>query len=648
MYDISIVIVNYNVKDFLFKCLESIEKAKGNLKVEILVVDNDSSDGSVEYLRPLFPEVTFVETGDNLGFGKANNIGFEMSKGKYILILNPDTVIEEKNLKTVFDYMEQNPDVGITGCKVLNPDGTFQLPCRRGFPTPWASFCKLFGLQGVFPKSKIFAQYNQTYRSTEETYEIDAIMGAYMFARKDVIDELEGFDRDFFMYGEDIDLCFRNKKLGYKTMYLHTTSIIHYKGESTRRSSINDVKHFYDAMVIFAKKHYSRSQFFLIFIKVGIFLREILAYLLRFKEDVGYILADLIVVNFALLISSYIKYGRFFPFPDYAYPTIFIAMPIVIVLSMIFSGEYFEEKHSVRKSVFGVLIMFFITSSLTYFFKEFAFSRGVVLMTTGFCGLLMPAVRLLATAVKKSFGSEKDKSIIIVGLNENSAEIARSLEKPEHSNINVSGFVSIKESFPEKFENYPVLGNIYFLDEVIKKSGAKEIVVSEPEITNNKLMDIVSKFSDTGVKYHIATEYDQLMFSEILEDIAGRKSPQTSYPISSLRNIIAKRTVDIIIPTLLLTILIPFTILFGKKGLIKELWHALLGKKSLIGYYIENIDNLKYPFGKEGVTGLAHISHPDRLSKESINKLNEFYLTNYSVSLDFDIIIKSIYRSNKK
>jgi GT2 family glycosyltransferase len=648
MYDISIVIVNYNVKDFLFKCLESIEKAKGNLKVETLVVDNDSSDGSVEYLRPLFPDVTFVETGANLGFGKANNIGFEMSKGKYILILNPDTVIEEKNLKTVFDYMEANPDVGITGCKVLNPDGTFQLPCRRGFPTPWASFCKLFGLQGMFPKSKLFAQYNQTYLSTDETYEIDAIMGAYMFARKDVIDELEGFDRDFFMYGEDIDLCFRNKQLGYKTMYLHTTSIIHYKGESTRRSSINDVKHFYDAMVIFAKKHNSRSKGFLVFIKLGIFLRAILAYVLRFKEDVGFMIADLAVVNSALIISTYIKTGEFFPFPEYAYPTIFIVMSIVIVLSMIFSGEYFEEKHSVRKSVFGVLIMFFITSSLTYFFKQFAFSRGIVLMTTGISGLGIPTIRLIAAALKKKFGSEKDKSIIIVGLNENSAEIARSLEKPEHANINVSGFVSIKESYPTDFENYPVLGNIYFLDEVIKKSGAKEIVVSEPEITNNKLMEIVSKFSETGVKYHIATEYDQLMFSEILEDIAGRKSPHVSYPISSLRNILAKRSIDIILPLLALSIFLPITVIAGKKGIIKKLWHTLLGKKSLIGYYTENIDDLKYPFGKEGITGLAHISHPERLSKDSINKLNEFYLTNYSVSLDFDIFIKSIYRSNKK
>lgn len=645
---ISIVIVNYNVKDFLYKCLESIDAATSNLTVETIVIDNDSSDGSVAYLRPLFPDVTFVETGENLGFGKANNLGFEMAKGKYILILNPDTVIEEKNLQTMYDYMESNPEVGIAGCKILNPDGTFQLPCRRGFPTPWASFCKLFGLQSMFPNSKIFAQYNQTFRSPDETYEIDAVMGAYMFARKEVITQLQGFDRDFFMYGEDLDLCYRNNQLGYKTAYVHTTSIIHYKGESTRRSSINDVKHFYDAMAIFAKKHYSRSKTFLLFLKLGIFLRAIMAYILKFKEDVAYILCDLALVNGALLLSTKLKTGDFFHFPDYAYPTIFITISIVLLLSMLISGEYFEGRHSVRKTVFGVLVMFFLTSSLTYFFKQYAFSRGVVLMVTGFSGISLSLVRLISVAISKGFGAEKDKRILVVGLNENAAEIVRSLEKPEHSNINVCGFVSIKESYPLDYENYPVLGNIYFLDEIIKKCKAKEIVIAEPEITNNKLMEIVSKFSDTKAKYHIAHEYDQLMFSEIIEEISGRKNADMIYPISTIRNILIKRSIDILYSLMALTLFLPFTIIFGKRGILKKMWHVLCGKKSLIGYYKTEKMPFKYPFGKIGITGLAHISNPERLSKTAINQLNDYYLSNYSFSLDFDIFIKTMIRKTRK
>lgn len=642
---VSIVIVNYNVKDFLHKCLESIDKSVFNRgEVETIVVDNDSSDGSVEYLRPLFPKVKFSETGENLGFGKANNLGFEIATGKYILILNPDTVIEENNLQTMYDYMEDNPEVGIAGCKVLNPDGTFQLPCRRGFPTPWASFSKLFGLQSLFPKSKLFAQYNQTFRSEDETYEIDAIMGAYMFARADVIEKLGGFDRDFFMYGEDIDLCFRNKKLGYETRYVHTTSIIHYKGESTRRSSINDVKHFYDAMAIFAEKHYARSKIFLLFLKTGIFLRAGLAYLGRIKSDLLFILVDLLIINAALLVSTKIRFGEFFAFPDLAYPTVFIAVSSVLLFSMTVAGEYFEGRHSFRKSIFGVLIMFFITSSLTYFFKQFAFSRGIVLMMTGFSGLLMPGTRLLSFLLRRAIGTEKEKKILVVGLNPEAAEIVHEMESPEHSGVKPEGFVSIDESYPETYENYPVLGNIFFLDEIIKKAGAKEVIIAEPKISNNKLMEIVSKFSSEKIRYHIAGEYDQFLYSEIIEDITGRKSPRTAYPIDTLRNKIFKRFADMFMSLILLTAFLPLTAAVGKKPAIQKLFEVFLGKKSIFGLYVRPGLPYSYPIGKEGITGLAHIANPERLSDEAINKLNEYYLSNYSVSLDMDILVKKLFR----
>ena len=159
--------------------------------------------------------------------------------------------------------MERDIKCGIAGCKVLNADGTFQLACRRGFPTPWASFSKLFGLQKLFPKSKTFAGYNQTFRSVDETYYIDAVIGAFMFARMEALDQAKGFDPTFFMYGEDIDLCYRVNQNGWSIAYVHTTSIVHYKGESTRRSSIDEVKHFYEAMEIFVEKHYGKSHLFL-------------------------------------------------------------------------------------------------------------------------------------------------------------------------------------------------------------------------------------------------------------------------------------------------------------------------------------------------------------------------------------------------
>jgi len=184
--DISIIIVNYNVKDFLEQCLLSIRKSIKLLFVEIFVVDNNSTDGSIEYLKPLFPEVKFIQTGENLGFSKANNIAINQADSKYTLILNPDTILSDNTLEMMYRYMELHPEVGISGCKVLNGDGTFQLACRRGFPTPWTSFTKLFGLQRLFPKSKLFAKYNQTFRSENESYYIDAIIGAFMFCNTEL------------------------------------------------------------------------------------------------------------------------------------------------------------------------------------------------------------------------------------------------------------------------------------------------------------------------------------------------------------------------------------------------------------------------------------------------------------------------------
>ncbi|MCK5742257.1 MAG: glycosyltransferase, partial [Chlorobi bacterium] len=431
--DISIVIVNYNVKDFLLQCLRSVEKSLSSafctdLSVETIVVDNDSNDFSVEYLRPMFPNVKFIDLKENIGFGRANNIGFDHSNGRYVLILNPDTIIEENTLKVMFDYMEANPEVGVAGCKVLNPDGSFQLACRRGFPSPWSAFSKLFGLQKLFPKSKIFAGYNQTFRSEDETYYIDALIGAFMFARKETLDKVGGFDPDFFMYGEDLDLCYRINKENQKIAYVHTTSILHYKGESTKRSSMNEVKHFYEAMEIFAGKHFSGSKLFLLFLRLGIMLRAVMAYAANHKRGIFTILFDLLAVNASMLIATKIRSGMFFGFPDYAYPTLFIVLSSIIIAAMIAVGEYFESKPTVTKSIFALMISFFVLSSLTYFFREFASSRVIILMTIGFSSILTSAYRVILNISESISEHTNRKLTAIVGENENTRKIAESLE----------------------------------------------------------------------------------------------------------------------------------------------------------------------------------------------------------------------------
>ena len=210
--DLSIVIVNYNVKEFLQNLIHSIYKAGERINYEIIIVDNASDDGSVELLQEKFPDVKLIVNSKNLGFSKANNIGMSVATGKYILLINPDSIVQEDTFEKMISFFENTPDAGLAGCKILNPDGTLQLACRRSFPGPWTSFCKVIGFSNLFPKSKFFARYNLTYLNENETYEVDAVSGSFMMIKREVLEKVGNLDEQFFMYGEDLDWCYRIKK----------------------------------------------------------------------------------------------------------------------------------------------------------------------------------------------------------------------------------------------------------------------------------------------------------------------------------------------------------------------------------------------------------------------------------------------------
>ena len=277
--DLSIIIVNYNVKEFLQNLLHSIDKALQNLSSEIIVVDNASDDGSIEWIKSKFPSVKLIENKTNLGFGKANNQALKIAEGKYLLLINPDAIVSEDTFTKMIHFLEGQKDAGLAGCKILNPDGSLQLACRRSFPGPWTSFCKVTGLSNFFPNSKMFARYNLTYLNENQTYEVDAISGSFMMLKRVVYEKLGGFDEQFFMYGEDLDLCYRVQKAGYKVFYVHTTQVIHYKGESTKRSSMDETKIFYNAMHLFVKKHFSSSFLVEIILRSAIGFRKLFAFI---------------------------------------------------------------------------------------------------------------------------------------------------------------------------------------------------------------------------------------------------------------------------------------------------------------------------------------------------------------------------------
>ncbi len=269
---LSVIIVNYNVKYFLEQCLRSVLKASRNIETEIFVVDNNSSDDSIAYLTPLFPEVIFIANNDNPGFSKANNQAIELARGKYILLLNPDTVVEEDTFSNVCRFMDEHPDAGALGVKMLDGNGNFLPESKRGFPSPWNSFCKIFGLSKLFPKSPFFAKYHLRYLDENQIHEVDVLAGAFMLLRKSVLDKTGLLDETFFMYGEDIDLSYRITLAGYKNYYL-PTPIIHYKGESTKKD-IKYVKIFYQSMIIFFNKHYPHySKLYTVLIHMAIYIR---------------------------------------------------------------------------------------------------------------------------------------------------------------------------------------------------------------------------------------------------------------------------------------------------------------------------------------------------------------------------------------
>ena len=275
---LSVIIVNYKVKHYLEQCLRSVAEASRGIAVEVIVVDNASGDGSVEYLRERFPDVTIIASEENLGFARANNLAIRNSHGQYVLLLNPDTIVAEETFRDFISFMDSTPDAGGCGAYMLHTDGSFAPESRRGLPTPFVAFCKMSGLASLLPKSRTFGRYYMRYLNENEVNRIEIMSGAFMFLRRDALDKAGLLDEDFFMYGEDIDLSYRILKAGYNNYFL-PSRILHYKGESTVKSSYRYVHTFYRAMELFFNKHYAHYSILLSLpIKLAIWGRAMLAY----------------------------------------------------------------------------------------------------------------------------------------------------------------------------------------------------------------------------------------------------------------------------------------------------------------------------------------------------------------------------------
>lgn len=653
MIKLSIIIVNFNVKAFLQNCLLSVRKALEKIPSEIIVVDNASDDGSVEIIKKNFLDVKIIELSENLGFSKANNIGLKIAKGEYICLLNPDTIVEEDTLNTMIRFMESHPEAGMAGCKILNPDGTFQLACRRSFPTPWVAFTKIFGLSALFPKSKLFARYNLTYLDENQTYEVDAISGSFMFLRKDVYEKVGGLDESFFMYGEDLDWCFRIKKAGFKIYYVHSTKIIHFKGESTKRSNIDEVKHFYNAMRLFVRKHFSGSFLMELILQFAINARSALAFLEKRFLIFLAIFLDTIFFNLSILISEniYMKFTGFSGFPDYAYPTVFIVPVLSFILIAYLMNSYEVKNLPISRLYLSIFLSFLLTSSLTYFFKDYAFSRAILLIHYILISFILPAWRVFVKVMfkypKDSRQSLFEANTLIVGTNESAIELINRLKRTYNFYYDVIGLIDKdRKRIGEKINDVEIIGSIETLPKIIREKGISEVIFASEFLSYHEVLSIVSANQNQNVHFHLADKnFDFIISKKDVLELNELPLIEIEYNISMPIHRFIKRIFDLVLSFILLFTIYPIAVikylLSNKKNNLLYLLRVITGKYSLVGRPIGSKESKIY-LGKPGLTGIVQINENKNLTEEDIERLNIYYAKNQNIWLDIEILIKTV------
>ena len=664
--DISVIIVSYNVKEFLRGAIESVRKSleSGMLMGEILVVDNNSSDGSVEMMRLEFPHVRLYALEENLGFGRANNIALQVASGDYLLLLNPDTIVGEDTLRCMVDFMRARPDAGLAGCKLLDADGGFQLSCRRGFPTPWASFTKLFGLAHFFPKSRLFARYNLTYLPVDGTYEVDALGGAFMMLSRGAYEATRGFDEDYFMYGEDIDLCYRAKKAGLKVYYVHETATIHFKGESTKRSAINEVNVFYDAMHIFVRKNYGSSRLFGLMLRLGIMLRTGLALLRKYRGAILLALGDYMMAMLGVLAGSELILGRWFGLPARDYPFALVIPPVIVVALLAVLRAYREsERRNARQIVIAAPAILIGLSSLTYFFKEFPSSREVVIGITAASTALLLLERLTLRIVDRfhwrsgSIASPALERTLIVGTNYEAIHIAELLRRTQFlRRYEIVGFIdrSLAQLHNEPLTGVPILGDINMMAKVVRDERITEVIFANDSLPYTDMLAVMQRVSRENlsrrVNFNMVPSASEVLIGkrkiELLSDTPENALAlmPVEYNLQRISHRIGKRLLDLTVSGVALPFLAFSCLLqpapprLGRLNIWKRIFR---GELTIVG--VAGVDARSAYFPKPGFTTLAAVAAPHDMRTEDIEQFDLYYARNHSLGMDCEILIKTIF-----
>ena len=650
---LSIIIVNYNVEYFLEQCLHSVRAALKNLEAEVFVVDNNSVDGSVEMVRKKFPEVKLIANKENLGFSKANNQAIRHSKGKYVLLLNPDTVVEADSFSKCLSFMDSQSEAGGLGIKMLDGKGNFLPESKRGLPTPMVAFYKIFGLAALFPKSKRFGKYHLGFLDKEQTNEIEILSGAYMLMRKEALDKVGLLDEDFFMYGEDIDLSYRIIKGGWKNYYFPEARIIHYKGESTKKSSVNFVFVFYNAMIIFARKHFSQqnAKMFSFLINIAIYIRASASILRRFVEQVFIPALDsLLLFSGLYFIANYWEEtvkaveGVHYP-PEFLFGV--LPLYIAVWLLSVFLSAGYDKPVKASKIVRGIFIGTSVILVIYALLPEtYRFSRALILLGTLWAIFSMLGLRLLFHLLKiKGFdlSTGNNKRIVIVG-NEDESKRVGALLNQAKVQPSFLGFIHPAEKTENNNSDY--IGTLNQLSEIINIYKINEVIFCAKDLPSQIIIDKMSASSNSQVDYKIAPPESLYIIGSNSINSPGEFYVIDINSITKTVNKRNKRMLDLII-SLVLLLLFPILLFLVDKpfGLIKNCISIVIGKKSWVGYYFprnEDAQKWNLPKIKKAILNPLDALDKQLVETPTIQKLNMLYAKDYLLWNDLNIIWKGL------
>jgi GT2 family glycosyltransferase len=646
---LSVIIVNYNVRYFLEQALLSVRKAAQGLDCEVWVVDNNSVDDSVAMVAEKFPEVQLIVNKDNPGFAIANNQAIRASEGKYVLLLNPDTIVKEDTFVRCLAFMDEHPKAGALGVRMIDGTGKFLPESKRGFPTPWVAFAKTFGLSRLFPRSPFFNGYHLGYLAEDQTHPVDVLSGAFMLLRRSVLEEVGLLDEAFFMYGEDIDLSYRIIQAGYQNYYFADTSIIHYKGESTKKGSLNYVRAFYKAMIIFAHKHFQGNQArgFILMLQMGIYVRALMTLLGNFFRRAYLPLFDATLIFGGLLFLKDFWAGYHFRDPDYYDPTVvyfnFPLYTFIWVISIYFSGGYDRSagiRHLIRGIFLGTILLAAIYGFLDMSYRS---SRALIILGTAWTLLGTVALRLVLHFFRYGnfrLDRQSPPRLIVVGSIPESRRVQQLLQQVGVQKNLIGTIAPAAEADADP----AYLSNLFQLDEVVHIYKVEEIIFCSKDIPAERIMHWMTRLGPE-IAYKTVPEEGMSIIGSQSKNTAGELyTVNINFAIDQPANRRKKRLLDLgLCVTALLAGPVLFLISRSKTlHLLKKWWGLFTGSMTWVAY-ASNGNSPSLPALPPGLFSPADALRFVPTDDKTLDRLNFFYAKDYRPATDLEIVWKAFW-----